>query len=113
MKIKIIMCILCITYCICSTSSVFAASTNTTSSSTPSLVTKINSAFTKIQSYLKKISTPIAGVCIASGIIIRKLSFGDEKKMVMGKRMITNAVVGYAAIQLLDLIIKFIEAVVK
>ena len=80
---------------------------------TPSLVTKINSAFTRIQGYLKKISTPIAGVCIASGIIIRKLSFGDEKKMITGKRIIINSVVGYAAIQLLDLIIKFIEAVIK
>ena len=70
-------------------------------------------AFTKIQGYLKKLSTPIAGVCLASGILIRKLSFGDEKKMIMGKRIIVNTIVGYAAIQLLDLIIKFIEAVVK
>lgn len=88
-------------------SSVYAAT------STPSLVTKINSAFTKIQSYLKKISTPIAGVCLASGILVRKLSFGDERKMIIGKRIITNTVVGYAAIQLLDVIIKFIEAIVK
>ena len=52
--------------------SVYAAS------STPTLVTKINSAFTKIQGYLEKIATPIAGVCIASGFLIRKLSLGDE-----------------------------------
>ena len=91
-------------------SCVFAASTN---ASTPSLVTKISSAFTKIQRKLKKLSTPIAGVCLASGILIRKLSVGDEKKMIMGKRIIVNTIVGYAAIQLLDLIIKFIEAVVK
>lgn len=113
MKSNKLLCILCITMCFILTSCVFAANNNTTTGSTPSLVTKINSAFTRIQSYLKKISTPIAGVCIASGIIIRKLSFGDEKKMVIGKRIITNAVIGYAAIQLLDLIIKFIEAVVK
>ena len=36
-----------------------------------------------------------------------------KKKMITGKRIIINSVVGYAAIQLLDLIIKFIEAVIK
>ena len=113
MKLNKLLCITCITLCLFITSYVFAANNNTTTGSTPSLVTKINSAFTRIQGYLKKISTPIAGVCIASGIIIRKLSFGDEKKMITGKRIITNSVVGYAAIQLLDLIIKFIEAVIK
>ncbi len=82
-------------------------------SSTPSLVNKINSAFTRIQSYLEKIATPIAAVCIISGILIRKLSFGDSQKMIMGKRIIINAIVGYAAIELIDLIIKFIEAVIK
>lgn len=87
--------------------SVYAATT------TPSLITKINSAFTKIKGYLQKISTPIAGVCIISGILIRKLSFGDDQKMIMGKKIITNAIIGYAAIQLLDLIIKFIETVIK
>jgi hypothetical protein len=101
---------MCITLCAFCLSSVYAANTT---SSTPSLVTKINSAFTKIQGYLKKISTPIAGVCLSSGILIRKLSFGDERKMVIGKRIISNTVVGYAAIQLMDVIIKFIEAVVK
>ena len=113
MKLNKLLCIMCITLCLFITSYVFAANNNTTTGSTPSLVTKINSAFTRIQGYLKKISTPIAGVCIASGIIIRKLSFGDEKKMITGKRIIINSVVGYAAIQLLDLIIKFIEAVIK
>lgn len=87
--------------------SVLAAST------TPSLVTKINSAFTKIQGYLQKIATPIAGVCIISGILIRKLSFGDEQKMILGKRMIVNAIFGYAAVRLIDVIISFIETVVK
>ncbi|MGN1012338.1 MAG: hypothetical protein ACI4ON_00710 [Clostridia bacterium] len=107
MKLKLFLCIVCIILVSIWITSVYAATT------TPSLVTKINSAFTKIQSYLKKISTPIAGVCITSGILIRKLSFGDEKKMVIGKRIITNSIVGYASIQLLDLIIKFIETIVK
>ena len=33
--------------------------------------------------------------------------------MVMGKRIIVNSIIGYAGIRLLDIIIKFIETVVK
>lgn len=78
----------------------------------PTLVTKINSAFKKILSYLEKMSTPIAGVTIATGVIMRKLSFGDEEKMVKGKKVIVNAIIGYAMIMSIDLIIKFIEALI-
>lgn len=86
-------------------SCVFAATT-------PTLVTKLNSALKKILEYLEKLSTPAAGVAIATGVMIRKLSFGDEEKMVIGKRVIVNAIVGYLIIQLIDLIIKFIEGLV-
>lgn len=104
---KILMCIVWISLLFFSISCVYAAT------STPSLVTKINSAFTKIQGYLEKVSTPIAGVCIITGILVRKLSFGDERKMIVGKKIIINSVIGYASIRLIDLIIKFIEVVVK
>ena len=43
---------------------------------------------------------------------MKKFSFGDEEKMIIGKRVIINAVVGYLIIQLIDLIIKFIEGIV-
>lgn len=88
-----------------STSCVFAATT-------PTLVTKLNTALKRILEYLEKLSTPAAGVAIATGVLIRKLSFGDEEKMVIGKRVIINAIVGYLIIQLIDLIIKFIEGIV-
>ena len=78
----------------------------------PTLVTKINSAFKKILTYLQKISTPIAGVTIATGVIMRKLSFGDDEKMIKGKKVIINAIIGYAIIISIDLIIKFIEALI-
>lgn len=103
------MCIVWITLFGILFSSVYAAS----SASTPSLVNKVNSAFTKIQKYLVKISIPIAGVCIISGILLRKLSFGDEQKAILGKRIIVNSIVGYAAIQSIDLIIKFIDSIMK
>ena len=45
---------------------------------TPTLVTKLNTALKKILEYLEKLSTPAAGVAIATGVMIRKLSFGDE-----------------------------------
>lgn len=109
MKFKFIMCIMWITLVALLLNSVYAAS----ATSTPSLVTKITNAFSKIQGYLKKIATPVAGVCLISGVLVRKLSFGDEQKMILGRTIIVNTIVGYAIIQLSDLIIKFIEAVVK
>ncbi len=78
----------------------------------PTLVTKINSAMKKILGYLQKVATPIAGVTIAVGVIMRKLSFGDEEKMMKGKKVIINAIIGYAIIISIDLIIKFIEALI-
>ena len=79
--------------------------------SDPTLVTKLNSALKKIQGYLVKIATPAAGVAIASGVLIRKLSFGNEEKMVIGKKIIINAILGYAIIISIDLIIKFVDSV--
>ncbi len=79
---------------------------------TPTLVTKLTSAFNKIQGYLVKIAVPVAGVAIASGVLIRKFSFGDEEKLRMGKKMIINAIVGYAIILSIDLIIKFVDALI-
>ena len=91
---------------ISSVASVYAAA------STPTLINKLNTALKKILSYLEKLATPAAGVAIATGVMIRKLSFGDEEKLVLGKRTIINAIIGYLTIQLIDLIIKFIEEIV-
>lgn len=82
------------------------------STTTPTLINKLNTALKKILSYLEKLATPAAGVAIATGVMIRKLSFGDEEKLILGKRTIVNAIVGYLIIQLIDLIIKFIEGIV-
>ena len=80
---------------------------------TPTLVNKLTSALKKIQSYLVKIAAPAAGVAIATGVLMRKLSFGDEEKMVKGKKVIVNAIVCYGVIISIDLIIKFVESVLK
>lgn len=80
--------------------------------SDPTLVTKINSALKKIQGYLVKFATPAAGVAIASGVLMRKFSFGNEEKMAIGKKIIVNAIIGYAIVLSIDLIIKFVDALV-
>ena len=91
---------------ICQFGFVFAAA------KTPTLVTKLNTALKNILTYMEKLATPAAGVAIATGVMIRKLSFGDEEKLRIGKRTIINAIVGYLIVQLIDLIIKFVEAIV-
>lgn len=102
--IKILM-VICLVIIV--SSNVYGATTD------PTLVTKLNGAFKKIQGYLVKLAVPAAGVAIATGVMIRKLSFGDEEKMAIGKKVIINAVVCYGIIVSIDLIIKFVDAVLK
>lgn len=104
-RYKVIMMFFVIVVIALTFTSVFAAD--------PTLVNKLNSAFKKIQGYLVKLATPIAGVALATGVLIRKLSFGDEEKMAKGKKVIINAIIGYAIIISIDLIIKFVEAVIS
>jgi len=105
-KIITIICFVCILITV--SSDIYGATV-----SDPTLVTKLNSAFKKIQGYLVKLAVPAAGVAIATGVMIRKLSFGDEEKMATGKKVITNAIVCYGIIISIDLIIKFVDAVLK
>lgn len=88
-------------------------SNNVFAASSPTLVNKLNTALKRILSYLEKLATPAAGVAIATGIMFRKFSFGDEEKMIKGKKIIVNSVICYAMLLSIDLIIKFIEAVIK
>ena len=91
---------------------IVVVSNNVFAATTPTLITKLNTGLKNILTYIEKLATPSAGVAIATGVMIRKLSFGDEEKMIIGKRTIINAIVGYLIIQLIDLIIKFIEGIV-
>lgn len=80
--------------------------------STPTLVTKLNTALKKILDYFEKLAPAAAGVAIASGVMVRKFSFGDEQKLILGKRIIVNAILGYAIILLIDVILKFVDTLV-
>lgn len=81
--------------------------------STPTLINKLNTALKRIEEYLVKLATPAAGVAIASGVFMRKLSFGNEEKMRLGKKVIVNAIVCYGVILSIDLILKFVSSVLK
>ena len=105
-KYKKICVVLIITLCI------IMVANNVFAATTPTLINKLNTALKRILEYIEKLATPAAGVAIATGVMIRKLSFGDEEKMIIGKRTIINAIIGYLIIQLIDLIIKFIEGLV-
>ena len=103
--IKIVAIILLITMLLVSFSQVYGATT-------PTLVNKLNSILKRIKEYMVKLAGPAAALAIATGVMIRKLSFGDEEKMIIGKRVIINAIFCYFIILLVDLIVKFIEALV-
>lgn len=79
---------------------------------TPTLVNKLNTALKRILEYLEKLAPAAAGVAIASGVMVRKFSFGDEQKLILGKRIIINAIIGYGIILLIDVILKFVDGLV-
>ena len=77
----------------------------------PKLVSTLTGAFTKIESYIVKIATSFAAVAIATGILMRKFSLGDEKKIYRANSLIKGSIVSYVLIMCLDLILSLIDTV--
>jgi hypothetical protein len=75
----------------------------------PKLITTLNSAFEKIKSWMVSLATPAAAVAVASGIFMKKFSFGDEERMRIGKKLIRTALISYALILVLDLVLSTIQ----
>lgn len=75
----------------------------------PQLVTKLNSAFEKIESWLISLATPAAAVAVATGVFMKKFSFGDEDRIRTGKKLIRTALTSYALILILDLLLSTIH----
>ncbi len=48
----------------------------------PKLVTTITGAFSKVKGYIVKIATSFVAVAVATGLLMRKFSLGDEKKSI-------------------------------
>ena len=81
--------------------------------SDPKLIKTINSGLTKIKEWIIKLSTPAAAVAIGSGILMKKFSFGDEDRIVAGKRLIKSTIFSYAFILCVDLILSTIQTLAK
>lgn len=75
----------------------------------PQLVSKLNQAFGKIESWLISLSTPAAAVAVATGVFMKKFSFGDDERMRTGKKLIRTALFSYALILVLDLLLSTIH----
>lgn len=78
----------------------------------PTIVTKLNSAFKKIRDWMIKLATPAAAVSVGIGIFITKFGFGDDDKILKGKRLIRTALYSYGFILAIELILKAIESLV-
>lgn len=81
--------------------------------SSPRLIKKIQKAFEKIQSYILIVATPIAGVAISTGLIMRKFSFGDEEKIRTSKKLIRGTIYSYAFILSTKFVLEFIQTLLK
>ena len=78
----------------------------------PKLVSTLTGAFTKLEGYIVKIATSFAAVAIATGILMRKFSLGDEKKIYRANSLIKGSIVSYVLIMCLDLILSLIDNVI-
>ena len=74
------------------------------------LTAKITNGLSGIQDAIVKIATPAAAVAIGSGLLMKKLSFGDEEKINTGKKLIKSTLFSYAFILLIDSVISAIES---
>lgn len=79
----------------------------------PKIVTKLNSNLTEIKKWIIKIATPAAAVAIGAGVMMKKFSFGDEERIVQGKKLIRSTLFSYAFILSIDLVLKAIETLFK
>ena len=57
---------------------------------------------------LVAMSTVVAGIAVATGAFMAKFSFGDEQKIKLGKKLIVNAIVLWAIVNGLTLILNTI-----
>ncbi len=77
---------------------------------TPKLINNLEKNLNTIKEWIIKISTPAAAVAIGVGILMKKFSFGDEERIVSGKKLIRSTLFSYAFILSVDLVLKAIES---
>lgn len=89
---------------------VFTLSSNVLAAD-PKLVATLTGAFSKLESYIVKIATSFAAVAVATGLLMRKFSLGDEKKIYRANCLIKGSIVSYVMILCIDLILSLIDNV--
>lgn len=77
----------------------------------PKLVSTLTGAFSKIEGYIVKIATSFAAVAVATGLLMRKFSLGDEKKIYRANNLIKGSITSYVLVVCIDLILSFIDTV--
>jgi hypothetical protein len=90
----------------------FLSMTGQVFAATPKLVTTITDAFEEIESWLLKIATPAAAVAVATGLFMKKFSFGDEERIRTGKKVVRSSLFSYAFILAIDLILSAIKSLI-
>ena len=81
-------------------------------SSYPTIMNTLKSSLTKIQEWLVVISTPAAAIAVITGLLIKKFSFGDTERMMVGRRLVRTSFISYGMILSIDLILKAIATFV-
>lgn len=75
----------------------------------PQLINKLNNAFQKIESWLVSLATHAAAVAVATGVFMKKFSFGDDERMRIGKKLIRTSLFSYVLILIIDLVLSTIQ----
>lgn len=78
----------------------------------PTIMNNLNTALKKIQEWMVTIATPAAAIGVITGILIKKFSFGDTERMIVGRRLIRSCFVSYGMVVGIDLILKAITSFV-
>lgn len=78
----------------------------------PTIMNNLKTALTSIQDWLVTIATPAAAIGVITGVLIKKFSFGDTERMLIGRRLIRSCFVSYGVVVGIDLILKAITTFV-
>lgn len=78
----------------------------------PTIMNTLQASLVKIQAWLVAIATPAAAIAVITGVLIKKFSFGDTERMMVGRRLIRSSFVSYGMVVGIDLILKAISTFV-
>ena len=78
----------------------------------PTIMNNLKSALNKIQEWLVAIATPAAAIGVITGVLIKKFSFGDTERMMVGRRLIRSCFFSYGMVVGIDLLLKAITTFV-